>query len=287
MNDLAKPVNRPAYLAPVVEDDSFETPPVLSTPRISLKGGRMTIVGIEEPIELGTTAEMIFVGAQKAMLKMYFAEAYKDTDELVLPDCWSEDGIVPSPSIVEPQSMQCNTCPKNRWGSKISAKGSKAKACSDHKKLVVMVPGKPGFYEFRIPPASLQGWQKYVELTKTAPLQALVTQVKYGMDFVLSFKAVRWISEKEHAIIQDGKKEIQEILSRSFSSEGNAPIASRTPVPLIEEEVIAPAPEPAPKVSKRKTDKPVMPAPPETSPIPEPVASPESEEDFFKMMEEI
>lgn len=128
----------------------------------------------------------IIVGVSPALSKTFYEGAYEpgSTDN---PDCASADGIRPDPGVPNRQSDLCANCPNNQFGSQITASGSKAKACSDHKRLAI-VPAADvrneafgGPMLLRIPPASLQNLVAYVNLLKThrVPPFAVVTEISF------------------------------------------------------------------------------------------------------------
>lgn len=210
---------KPSFLKQIEGDATkFSAPSSTKVNRVSLKGGRITLIceGVEQ--ELGTIADLILVDASPGLTKMYFSKPYEDTEEVVLPDCWSEDGIAPSSSIQGPVSAKCSGCPKNLWGSKITSNGKKAKACTDYKKLVVMLPGTVAqFYEFRVPPASLSHLNDYVRKMgdRQTAINMVVTKVSYTKELTLEFSPVRWITEMEMNIQQKNKAEINHLLHSS------------------------------------------------------------------------
>jgi hypothetical protein len=104
------------------------------------------------------------------------------------PDCYSNDGIKPHPSLIPPTQMQgwpytqpttCAQCSWDQFGTSTRQDGSagKGKACADYKRLAVKLyyPELPPGFEavegqlilMQVPPDSLQDFKKYGdELTR-------------------------------------------------------------------------------------------------------------------------
>ena len=257
-NDLVTGA-KPSFLKKMEVNDGaqFAVPSSGNASRVSLKGGRITLSHDGEDRELGTWAELIICDAAPGLTKMFFSQPYKETEETVLPDCWSEDGIAPSPTIQGPIASKCGGCPKNLWGSKITPNGKKAKACTDYKKVVVMEPGVALFYELRVPPGSLHEWSEYVKKAsqKKVGLNQVVTRMTYDKNFILHFEPARWITEQDMKIMETNKDDIDAVL-RNSSFEGDAPAPSVESKP---ERLSFPDPVPAP-APLTDNDQPVQPS---------------------------
>ncbi len=106
--------------------------------RLGLKGNRFRLIvsGQEEAVLESTSMEVIIVGASKGVGRLYFGGDY-DPDKKSHPLCYSADGVTPGADVVNPQSMKCANCPQNQKGSKITADGTKTKACTYFKRLAV------------------------------------------------------------------------------------------------------------------------------------------------------
>ena len=86
-----------------------------------------------------------------------------DASEGKRPICASLDGITPDDDVLEKQSAHCAVCPRNEW--KTSPDGRKGRACTDYKRLAVLLLPKQSaamlgspLHEavfLRVPPASL------------------------------------------------------------------------------------------------------------------------------------
>lgn len=73
--------------------------------------------------------------------RVFYAKAYSES--IIAPDCFSGDGISPSPNATSPQSDKCENCHKNEWGSAkklgMSGIGTAAKACKTYKRVLVLI----------------------------------------------------------------------------------------------------------------------------------------------------
>ena len=157
---VAAPV--PSYLQAAVENvDNTELSAGLTSAlrRISFRGGSFRIMdgnveshifdyGIDPQGNLVQTqvARMIHVVILKGnphLSKTYYEAQYQEGSN-ASPDCTSSNGLTPDAHITNPQCADCASCEKNAWGSKISPSGKQIKACSDQKRIAVLLiqPGK-------------------------------------------------------------------------------------------------------------------------------------------------
>jgi hypothetical protein len=100
----------------------------------------------------------VIIGVNPHKSKMYYEFDYDPTKDEP-PTCFSDNGVGPSSQATTPQSPTCAMCPNNAWGSDTSKMtGKPTKACSDRKKLAVIVVNDPSqlVYQLQIPPASLK-----------------------------------------------------------------------------------------------------------------------------------
>ena len=196
---------------------------------------RKTEDGDEEPI---SSLNIVILAANKGLHKLYYTKAYDDdADEAVAPDCYSFDGVTPSPMALHKQSVTCATCEKNIWGSKVTDQGKKTRACSDNKLLAVMALGgiskKLGpdnmfgqVFQLKVTPGALNrskddkkadpqhpySWMEFVNLINEYPMgngavqQVPVRAVSVKLFFdtnaaypQLRFKIQKWLTEEEYA----------------------------------------------------------------------------------------
>ncbi len=183
--------------------------------RIQLSNGRTfkRIVGGEQ---IGKSAseqlDVIIVDWLAEPSRKFYAAAYDKDAKATLPDCWSNDGVVPEAGAKNKQANNCANCPKNVKGSGSNGKG---KACRYERRLAVLVAGDPSgdVYQIAIPGASLfsdnngsvygfEGYKKFL-LANGEALDTVVTRIIYDdTDTVkVGFKAVRHLTEVEAGFV--------------------------------------------------------------------------------------
>jgi hypothetical protein len=122
--------------------------------------------------------------------KMYFPDAY-DNKKPGIPVCFSDNGIGPSVESPEPQHATCAGCPRDVWGTKISARGKPVKACSDYKKIAVFTAYRPEMaFLLSIPPGSWKDWKQYCGYfgANQVDLYELVTRITFVGTGLLHFE---------------------------------------------------------------------------------------------------
>ena len=139
-------------------------------PSISLSGTRFVVKeGTNKKVLDSTKIGVIVLRAKPAFDKAYYLGAFDPDEEGKAPDCYTHDGVKPAPGCDSPQAPSCVGCPRNMFNTAVNAKGEPAggKACADNKILAIsageVVEGKLKAYHFKIPPASLTAWNKYVQ----------------------------------------------------------------------------------------------------------------------------
>jgi hypothetical protein len=154
--------------------------------------------------------DVVIVSANPNLTKTYYATTFTD-DSAERPDCWSEDGV--TPAAPNPANNICATCPKNQFGSRISDNGSKGKACSDTRKLVI-VPATNitnesfgGGMMLRVSPTGLQDLANYNKKLRSggAAYFAVVTRLSFDSTLAypkLTFTPMRYLTEAEFAQVQ-------------------------------------------------------------------------------------
>lgn len=153
--------------------------------------------------------DVVLVASTDKLSKSFYRGGYESgTNEQ--PDCWSEDGITPGAS--NPVHHDCATCPMNKFGSKVSDNGSKLKACSDARKIVVLPIANLENENFggpmllRVPAASLGTLAEYSRALKQQgiPYFAVVTRLMFFQSEAypkLDFQALRMLTEEEARFI--------------------------------------------------------------------------------------
>lgn len=220
----------PAHLQALVADPRFAAPSsALSAgisqggwPRISIKASRFRLQSPqgEEVVVQDTFLDVVIVDANPNISKLYYKQAYdpkSDDGNFKAPDCYSDNGVAPSSKAASPQCGTCAACPHNVWGSKIAANGAQTKACSDAKKVAVLIANNPDgpVFELRIPPASLKNLGAYGEslAKRSIPDYAVVTRLSFdtNSDYPkLTFTATGW-STAEHAAALADVKDTEEV----------------------------------------------------------------------------
>ena len=132
---------------------------------------------------------VVMLRSNPQLSKVYYINAYTEGDDAA-PDCSSNNGVTPDPDSPNKQHGDCASCPHNVWGSRTTEAGTKAKACSDSRRLAV-VPASNirnealgGAMLLRIPPASLGNLVSYGDQLKAAnvPYFAVATKLSFDVD---------------------------------------------------------------------------------------------------------
>lgn len=194
-------------------------------PRISIAGNRFTLIdaaGNQRPhtiqmIDPNTQQlvnyiaphiDVVIIGINQNVSKNFYDTAYDPNAEEGPPACFSDNGIGPSTQASKPQAPTCAVCPNNQWGSAVSKQSGKdVKACTDSKKLAVIVKGDPILYQFRIPPATLKALKMYANTiggysltapdgkTRGADLSDVVTRVSFESQGIMKLEPVEFVDE--------------------------------------------------------------------------------------------
>ncbi len=134
----------------------------ISIPRISIRAGRYRLVeeGVETPV--GITLDVIIVGANPRVSKVFYAGAYDASAENTRPSCFSNDGLRPDKSVEAPVHGSCADCPHNVLGSKVLPSGAKSKMCSDQRHLAVVPAADPTkVYSLTVPVSGMKALREY------------------------------------------------------------------------------------------------------------------------------
>lgn len=144
-------------------------------PRVSISGGQFALRDASgerygAPVILKNTPQgqklvmlAIIIGSNPKKSRVYYDRPY-DSNDPAPPTCFSDNGVAPSMNAAEPQARTCGECVFQRWGSDVSqASGKKTKACSEKKKIAVLVVGDTAghVYELQIPPTTLKNMATY------------------------------------------------------------------------------------------------------------------------------
>jgi hypothetical protein len=228
MNDVARLnpklpdyFRRPAWMD--ITDASVSGIDVFDAPnRISYRASRFRLVNkegveIDSPENNGVALDIVVVGANPHKSKLYYADAYDPSSkEPVAPTCFSDNGEAPSERAAVPQARTCNPldCEHAKWGSKVTPSGAQVKACSDLKKLaVVLYSNLEGpIYLLTVPAASLKGWANVAGMFKSygQPIPSAIMRVEFDPKASypkLVFKPQGLISEAETTVVERRRTE--------------------------------------------------------------------------------
>lgn len=184
----------------------------ISVPRLSYRGKRWRfVVDGEETVAKELTVRVIIVGVEPEagrFIKTFYNKVYAPGDTNP-PDCSSSNGIAPDVWVAAPMSPRCNACPKNVFGSAVSRKGGKAKACHDSKRLWVVKPDDFDIvYGLNVPIMTLKNLAEYGKYIarNNYPLTLLITELSMDDEAEfpkLVFKHVGFVPEEDVKTITD------------------------------------------------------------------------------------
>lgn len=133
-----------------------------SFPRVSIRAGRFRLCESGVETVVGTTLDVIIVGANPRVSKVFYNKAYDSSADNVRPACFSNDGIKPHESIDAPVSSNCAGCPNNELGSKILPSGAKSKLCADQRHLAVVAAADPNkVFALTVPVSGMKAMREY------------------------------------------------------------------------------------------------------------------------------
>lgn len=240
-------------------------------PMISIRASKFRLVdpGGEEALVNSLTMSVIVLTGNEHVSKLYYAEAYNPADsDAKPPTCFSDNGVAPSSEAATPQAQSCAACPHAAWGSKITPAGTKIKACSDSKKLAVvlavdtpivvngaasMAKAYEQVYLLRVPAASMGNFRAYGKsiVGRGIPLQGVITELSFDpeVDYpALLFKATGFVHSAATFGVLRQKAETDEVKDlvgandRPLSNGAAAATASVTALPPPPAHLAAPAP---------------------------------------------
>lgn len=242
-------------------------------PSLSIKGkvfaivrdGERTILpNPKDPDSPATSIDAVLVKANKGTSKVFYANGYDESGENKKPDCFSNEGTRPDPSVENPQAKSCALCPNNQWGSKVGDKGnSKGKACQDSVRMAIAAAdllNDPML--LRVPPASIRALGEYGKMLDKRGVSYNMVVTKIGFDMEsptpkLTFKPVGLLSEDAYNEVQMviASDAVQNILGSGFVStpmiKGESIPPQEVPTPPVEapKPKAAAKPKPEPKVA--------------------------------------
>lgn len=239
-------------------------------PKVSIKAGRYRLVHDGQETIVGTELPVVIVRINPNNSKVFYSKPYDPNATDARPDCFSNDGLVPDPSVTAPVSKNCATCPNNILGSKITPSGAKSKICGDQRHIAVVPAADPSVvYALSIPVSGLKGLKEYMRELQNFGFtpEWLVTnlgfdpntsfpKVTYTRGAFLSSKAI----EKVKTLIAENETMLQEVTRE-------IPFTVKEPVALEDETEPAPAQIAAPAPA---APAPVVPAPAPVAATPAP-----------------
>jgi len=241
-------------------------------PIISIKGKIFTVVrdgdrkvlpNPKDPDSPATAIDVVIVKANKGTSKVFYAGGYSEGGDQKKPDCFSNTGDRPDPSVKSPQAKSCATCTHNQWGSRTGENGGKGKACQDSVRIAIAAPtmlNDPML--LRVPPASIRALGEFGQACakRGLPYNAVVTKLGFDMESPtprLVFKPVGMLDDKGFSQVQEvaAGDTVANILGKVGSAEALPAPTAKPEAPEVEE---APAPKveaaPKKKVAVKEVD---------------------------------
>ena len=148
-----------------------------------------------------TSVSIVIVGLSPHVSRAYYADDYNPNATEQVPDCASDDGVSPNPSVPNPQAELCEDCPMNAWGS-TRRPGSRAKACREFKRIAIASVadldcaafGAPLL--FSVPPASHASLDQLYRALKVLRLPEWAAAITLEYDLSRSYPAVTFAVER-------------------------------------------------------------------------------------------
>lgn len=197
------------------------------TPFLSTKSGVLTYRGT--PLAGNKLSAVILAAPVE---RLYYDSRY-DPTKIVGPKCWAiaqqATGMRPYEDVETKQNFECESCPKNEWGS--ATNGGKGKACRETRRLLLIASdsiGTPDSVEtaevaaLRPPVTSLKNYATYVQTiaaTLKRPPLAVVTEIAVVADpktqFKVAFNLIEPITSMEviKALMARAQKEVDKAIS--------------------------------------------------------------------------
>jgi hypothetical protein len=155
----------------------------------------------------------IIVALLPKVSRTFYEGTYDPSAKPTLPDCWSNDGVMPEDGVPNVQSSVCSSCPNNVAGSGENGKG---RACRFVRRVALLLDGDPKglTYQFNIPSKSLFGkgeghthpFESYVQylIANDHALDYVVTKIAYDLEadtMQMNFTPVRPITDEEYDLV--------------------------------------------------------------------------------------
>lgn len=210
--------------------------------RLSIRGNifRMIVGGQEVAKNDARAMNIVIVAASPATARNFYIGTYQE-GVATPPDCWSADGITPSPLSTTIQATACATCPQNIGGS---GQGD-SRACRYSHRLAIVLENdifSSDVYELSLAATSLFGkgesgkmpLMQYAKLLGSHGMNVtdVVTEIRFDTDSAtprMIFRAVRPLTVEEMAEVAelgqspDAKLAISMDYSGATASQSTAP----------------------------------------------------------------
>ena len=207
-----------------------------SFPRLTFKGSRFRVKkGSDEQVLEDFALDVVILAANPTVSRVYYEGTYSEDSTGQRPVCASADGEVPLPTVSQPQSNACATCPMNEKGSQISDDGGKRKACSYFHRTVLRLVKYPDLGELacEIKAMSLFG-ESYPDVNKLnfrmyadrlnshqTMAHAVVTQMTFDVDSSVPkvlFQPIGYVTEADFANVYDPLSKSEAVLAMADTS---------------------------------------------------------------------
>lgn len=163
----------------------------LSIPRISIRAGRYRLVEAGVETTVGINLDVIIVGANPKVSKVFYAGSYDPAAEAAPPACWSNDGVAPDARVESPVCSNCAACPNNVLGSKILPSGAKSKMCADQRHLAVVAAADPSkVYSLTVPVSGMKALREYFKELGNYGIGPEEVITELGFDDTASFPKI-------------------------------------------------------------------------------------------------
>jgi len=207
-----------------------------SFPRLTFKGSRFRVKkGADEQVLEDFALDVIILKANPTVSRVYYEGAYSEDSTGQRPACASADGEVPLPTVSQPQSNACATCPMNEKGSQISDDGGKRKACSYFHRIVLRLTKYPDLGELacEIKAMSLFGesypdinklnFRMYAERLNSHQIMAhaVITQMTFDVDSSVPkvlFQPIGYVTEADMVNIYGPLVQSAEVIAMADTS---------------------------------------------------------------------
>lgn len=180
----------------------------VSIPRISTRASRFRLVegGVESTV--GITLDVIIVGVNPKVSKIFYSRKFDQAAEDQSPDCYSHDGTKPHASVQSPVCDSCANCPNNVLGSKILPSGAKSKMCADQRHLAVVAAADPSkVYNLTVPVSGMKALRAYFADLANYGIgpEEVITELGFDDEASypkLTFKQKDFITEKAIPLVE-------------------------------------------------------------------------------------